>query len=163
MKFNKVLNESMIKDKGIKIDTLNGNSEITFFYDITNSEGIELKKEIKECILGGPYYGNEIRFIADSINKKFIIFRPNCLHYKAAVELGYKYPKNKDVLFGNGTVNLSTMKLTDVEFSALEEMPRNKESNNFFEKLLENKKWKWTEKYGDIEKSLFELKVKYGK
>jgi len=152
MKFKNVLHEKIISDKGIKLDS----ESFAFFYDITNSTEYELKREIKDCTLSGPVYGNAIRFIVDNENKKFIIFRPDCLHYKVASQLGYQYPKNINVLFGAGIVDLSvSTKITDVDFSVFEEMPRNKEFNKFFEKVLGHKKWGWTNKYGDIEYALF--------
>lgn len=156
MKFKKVLNEKIIMDKGVKLGIKNDEVIFAFFYDITNNTLSKTIDEMRDCILNTPEYGKSIRFIADNINKKFIIFRPDCLHYKVAAQLGYEYPKNINVLFGQGIVrDIKNPKITDVEFSVFDEMPRSKEVNNFFNKLIENNKWSWTDKYGDIVDGLF--------
>lgn len=142
MRFDRALNEKIIIDKGVDLSK-GEDFAFAFFYDITDSNKYETRKEIKDCIIGGPEYGNAIRFIADGKNKKFIVFRPDCLHYRVASQLGYEYPKNTDVLFGTGRVDLSvSTRITDIDFSTLDEMPRNKEYNKFFEKIVKNK-WGW--------------------
>lgn len=156
MKFKKVLNEKIIMDKGVKLGIDNGEVIFAFFYDITNNTTSKTIEEMRDCILNTPEYGKSIRFIADAIEKRFIIFRPDCLHYKVASQLGYEYPKNINVLYGQGIVkNILSPRITDVEFSVFDEIPRSKEVNKFFEKLLGNNKWEWTEKYGDIVEGLF--------
>jgi len=162
MKFEKTIIESIIPDKGINLGKMPGDDEddfnFAFFYDITKNTQSQTEKEMKECLLGGPEYGNAIRFMIDNNEKRFIVFRPDCLHYKVASQLGIKYPLNDNVLFGSGWIKnpRSSMKIDDIEYATLSEMPRGKDAKKFLEKLLgDGKKWSWADKWGDVTEALF--------
>ena len=163
MKFKKTLDELIIPNKGIYLGpSRNSDDEIKFahLYDITNSTGDQLKREINDCIIGGPDFGKTIRFIVDNNEKRFIIFRPDCLHFKVAQKLEIEYPINTQVLYGCGVVkNLaSSTKIEQVEYSSIDEMPRNRQTIKFLSDLMRvgdrPDKWDWADKYADITESL---------
>ena len=128
------------------------------FYDVTNDTKSQLENDVYNCIIGGPEHGNSVRFIANNNNKKFIVFRPDVLHYKAAAQLGLKYPVDENILYGEGWIKIpsSSMKIDDIEFRTLKEMPRDRKSKKFLEKLLgDGQRWKWADKWGDVTDALF--------